>query len=102
MAGRPREAVRTVMVRPLQWAIRGYQLVLSPVLPGSCRFAPSCSAYAIEALGRHGPLKGGWLAIRRIARCHPWGGQGYDPVPDPSAPAHHTHPPLAGRTTTRQ
>jgi uncharacterized protein len=69
-------------VRPLQWAVRGYQLGISPLLPGSCRFEPSCSAYAIEALGRHGPLKGSWLAARRIARCHPWGGHGYDPVPE--------------------
>jgi hypothetical protein len=61
--------------------IRLYQLTLSRILPPSCRFSPSCSHYAIEALARHGPLKGGWLAVRRIGRCHPWGSSGYDPVP---------------------
>jgi putative membrane protein insertion efficiency factor len=61
--------------------IRLWQVTLSRVLPPSCRFAPSCSAYAIEAIERHGPLKGGWLAARRIGRCHPWGASGYDPVP---------------------
>ncbi len=61
--------------------IRLWQVTLSRVLPSSCRFAPSCSAYAIEAIERHGPLKGGWLAARRIGRCHPWGASGYDPVP---------------------
>jgi putative membrane protein insertion efficiency factor len=100
-----RQCVRTALVRPLQWMIRGYQLVLSPVLPAACRYQPTCSAYALEALGRHCPLKGSWLALRRIARCHPWGGHGYDPVPDPAAApdaAPHFHPPLAGRTTARQ
>ena len=61
--------------------VRGYQLLLSPLLGGSCRFAPSCSAYAIEAIEAHGALRGVLLAARRVARCHPWGGSGYDPVP---------------------
>jgi putative membrane protein insertion efficiency factor len=61
--------------------IRVYQLTISRILPPSCRFSPSCSHYAVEALSRHGPLKGGWLALRRIGRCHPWGSSGYDPVP---------------------
>jgi hypothetical protein len=56
-------------------------LVLSPWLPTSCRFTPSCSAYGLEAIRRHGALKGGRLTIGRILRCHPWGGSGYDPVP---------------------
>lgn len=61
--------------------IRFYQLSISPLFPPSCRFTPTCSQYAIEAIRRHGPLKGLWLALRRISRCHPWGGSGYDPVP---------------------
>ena len=65
----------------LQSLVRGYQLLISPILPGSCRFYPTCSSYAMDALGHHGPLKGGWLALRRIARCHPWGGSQFDPVP---------------------
>lgn len=58
-----------------------YRMCISPMLPPSCRFTPTCSQYALEALRRHGPLRGTWLAIRRILRCHPWGGSGYDPVP---------------------
>lgn len=61
--------------------VRVYQVMLSPLLGGSCRYFPSCSVYAIEALERHGALRGGWLAIRRIARCHPFRPGGYDPVP---------------------
>ena len=62
--------------------VRAYQLLVSPVMAPSCRFAPSCSDYAMEALTRFGPVRGGWLAARRIARCHPWGDQGLDPVPE--------------------
>jgi len=62
-------------------AIRGYRLAISPLLGTNCRFTPSCSAYAIEAIERHGAVRGAWLAARRLARCHPWGGAGYDPVP---------------------
>lgn len=61
--------------------IRFYQLFISPVLPPACLFYPTCSAYALEAIMTHGVLRGGWLALRRLARCHPWGGSGYDPVP---------------------
>jgi len=67
--------------RLLRLLVRGYQLFISPMLPPSCRFEPSCSSYALEALTRHGAVRGGWLALRRIVRCHPWGGCGYDPVP---------------------
>ena len=61
--------------------IRSYQLVLSPMLPASCRYVPSCSAYAAEAVERYGAVRGGWMAARRIARCHPFRPGGYDPVP---------------------
>lgn len=60
---------------------KAWQKGPSVILPPSCRFTPSCSAYAITALGRYGALKGGWLTARRLGRCHPWGGSGYDPVP---------------------
>jgi hypothetical protein len=63
--------------------IRAYQYLVAPVVSrGACRFAPSCSEYAREAIERHGVIAGGWLALRRLLRCHPWGGSGYDPVPD--------------------
>jgi putative membrane protein insertion efficiency factor len=61
--------------------VRGYQWVVSPWLPPACRYTPSCSQYAIEALQRHGALRGTWLALRRLARCHPFRPGGYDPVP---------------------
>ncbi len=65
----------------LKLLIRGYQLFVSPILGANCRFAPSCSKYAIEAIDSHGAVRGSWLAVKRIGRCHPWGGAGYDPVP---------------------
>ena len=68
---------RSVVIAP----IRLYRAFVSPLLPPSCRFSPSCSAYAITSLERYGFLKGGWLALRRISRCHPWNPGGYDPVP---------------------
>ena len=61
--------------------ITRYRLFVSPLLGTNCRFQPSCSAYGIEAITRHGALKGGWLTVRRISKCHPWGASGYDPVP---------------------
>jgi len=61
--------------------VRAYRLVLSPWLGNGCRYQPTCSVYTLEALERHGAIKGGMLAVRRISRCHPLGGQGYDPVP---------------------
>jgi putative membrane protein insertion efficiency factor len=74
-------SLRAVPRRLLAGLIRGYQIVHSPLLPASCRFHPSCSQYALEAVTRHGALKGGWLAARRLARCHPFHPGGYDPVP---------------------
>jgi putative membrane protein insertion efficiency factor len=66
----------------LSAAVRGYQLLVSPLLPPACRFLPSCSEYAAEAIARHGAWRGTILASRRLARCHPWGDSGYDPVPE--------------------
>lgn len=65
----------------LTTAIRFYQYTISPLTPPSCRFVPTCSQYGIEAIRKHGALKGSWLTVKRICRCHPWGGSGYDPVP---------------------
>lgn len=61
--------------------IRGYQLLLSPILGASCRYTPTCSQFGIEAIKKYGPFKGGWLTLKRIASCNPWGGHGNDPVP---------------------
>ncbi len=69
------------MTGALRALVRGYQLALSPLLPAACRFHPTCSDYALEALERHGAVRGTWLATRRIARCHPWCPGGHDPVP---------------------
>lgn len=66
----------------LSLPVRAYRLVLSPYVGHGCRYQPTCSVYALDALDRHGAFKGGWLALRRIGRCHPWGGSGYDPVPE--------------------
>jgi putative membrane protein insertion efficiency factor len=73
------------LARPLLATIRLYQLVIAG-RPSPCRFEPSCSTYAMEALQLHGAVRGGLLAFRRLGRCHPWGGQGYDPVPEKKAP----------------
>ncbi|MEJ5963059.1 membrane protein insertion efficiency factor YidD [Pedobacter immunditicola] len=61
--------------------IKTYQLLLSPLLGANCRFTPTCSQYGVEAIKKYGPFKGGWLTIKRIGRCHPWGKHGHDPVP---------------------
>jgi len=70
-----------MIAKALIFVARAWQLGPSRVIPPSCRFQPSCSTYAITALRRYGALRGSWLAARRLARCHPWGGSGYDPVP---------------------
>ena len=76
-----RSVCRRAAALPLIAAVKFYQLCISPFTPPSCRFTPTCSQYAIEALRKYGPFKGGWLTLKRLARCHPWGGSGYDPVP---------------------
>ena len=73
--------VLRILGLPLIALIRVYQWGISPLLGPKCRYTPTCSQYAVEALKKHGLLKGSWLAIRRVARCHPWGGAGFDPVP---------------------
>ena len=75
--------------------IRGYQLLISPLLGPSCRFRPSCSEYAFEAVRRFGTVRGAWLALKRLVRCHPWGGSGFDPVP------RHAHLMAHGQGTRR-
>ena len=72
-----RQALALVGILP----IRLYQWFISPLLPAACRYQPTCSAYAIEAIQHHGLIRGVWLTLKRLLRCHPWGGSGYDPVP---------------------
>lgn len=65
--------------------IRGYQLFISPLFPPTCRHVPTCSSYAMEAVEKHGAIKGSWLSLKRLLRCHPWGSSGWDPVPEPGS-----------------
>jgi uncharacterized protein len=81
MAERSRLDLRTVPGKTLILFIRGYQVSISPLLPASCRYHPTCSVYAIEAVQRYGALRGGWMAMKRIGRCHPFRPGGFDPVP---------------------
>jgi len=74
-------AVKFILSIPLLLLIYIYKYAISPLTPASCRHYPTCSTYSIEALKQHGPLRGGWMAIKRIASCHPWGSGGIDPVP---------------------
>ena len=67
---------------PFVFLIKGYQNFISPLLPSTCRYDPTCSHYAIKALKIHGLFKGGWLSIKRVSSCHPWGGSGFDPIPE--------------------
>ena len=85
-----------ILSKALGLIVRLYQLAISPLLRPSCRFLPSCSDYAIEALERHGALHGGGLALWRLSRCHPWGGSGYDPVPPAGSAAKSAGSPHAG------
>ncbi len=81
----------TVAAWPLVALVRVYQRVISPLRPPTCRFYPSCSAYAITALQRFGPIKGSWLAVHRLFRCHPWNPGGVDHVPERAGSEHITH-----------
>jgi putative membrane protein insertion efficiency factor len=85
-------SVRAMVAAPLIWLIRGYQQVWSPMRPPTCRFYPSCSAYALTALERFGLVRGSWLAARRLLRCHPWNPGGVDHVPDRSTEHMSGHP----------
>ncbi len=85
-------SVRRLLAQPLIWLIRGYQLLISPLTPPTCRYYPSCSAYAVTALERFGPLKGGYLAAWRLLRCNPWSPGGVDHVPPERQHAHHQAP----------
>ena len=71
----------SIFARVAVLMIRGYQVTLSPLLPSACRYQPSCSAYTLEAVERYGAMRGGWMGMRRILRCHPFARGGYDPVP---------------------
>lgn len=84
-----------MFARVLIGVVRFYQRAVSPFTPAACRFTPTCSEYARQALERHGALRGGGLALRRLVRCHPWGGHGYDPVPEerPASPGPDLAPP---------
>ena len=75
------DVLKKILIAPFIFLIRVYQVALSPLIQPTCRYEPTCSHYAAEALQTHGLFKGGWLGIKRIASCHPWGGDGYDPVP---------------------
>lgn len=86
----------TAMLRAL---VRGYQLLVSPILGHNCRYLPSCSSYAMEALERFGAARGSWLAAKRVCRCHPWGGHGLDPVPQLETEPRHATPETAGATS---
>jgi putative membrane protein insertion efficiency factor len=75
------KAISRLLSWPFILIIKFYKLFISPWMAPACRYTPTCSVYSIEALKKHGVFKGGWLAIKRITSCHPWGGHGYDPVP---------------------
>lgn len=77
-----KQALRRIAIFPLVVLVKFYQYCISPYTPASCRYTPTCSAYALEALRKHGLLRGTWLTMRRLSKCHPWGGHGYDPVPE--------------------
>lgn len=73
--------INRLLAYPLIGLVHVYRIFISPFFPSACRYTPTCSGYALEALQKYGPVKGTWLAAKRFSRCHPWGGSGYDPVP---------------------
>ncbi|MHA6346866.1 membrane protein insertion efficiency factor YidD [Roseivivax sp. CAU 1761] len=91
----------TPAARALAWPVRAYRLLASPWVGHHCRYHPTCSAYALEALERHGAGRGGWLALRRILRCHPWGAAGLDPVPSSDGPDAASEPAARGAADGR-
>jgi putative membrane protein insertion efficiency factor len=74
-------SLKKILIFPFLFVVRFYQIVISPLTPATCRFTPTCSHYTAEALQKHGLFKGGYLGVKRILSCHPWGRSGYDPVP---------------------
>jgi putative membrane protein insertion efficiency factor len=74
--------IRKILIFPFVVLVRFYQVAISPYTPNSCRYTPTCSHYTVEALQKHGLFRGGWLSLKRIVSCNPWGGSGYDPVPE--------------------
>ncbi|MCC6252523.1 MAG: membrane protein insertion efficiency factor YidD [Bacteroidia bacterium] len=72
--------LRKIIIAPFVFLVKIYQLAISPLLPNSCRYYPTCSQYTIEALNKYGLIRGGWMGVKRILRCNPWGGHGHDPV----------------------
>ncbi len=75
------DGISRILGKPIIWLSHAWRYGPSLILPPSCRFSPSCSAYMIEAVTKYGPFKGGWMGVKRLLRCHPWGGCGHDPVP---------------------
>ncbi|WP_395075637.1 membrane protein insertion efficiency factor YidD [Flavobacterium sp.] len=73
--------LKKILIFPFLFLVRFYQIIISPILPATCRYSPTCSQYMVEALKKHGLFYGGFLGIKRILSCHPWGKSGYDPVP---------------------
>jgi putative membrane protein insertion efficiency factor len=76
-----RNMLKQIIRFPFIFLVKVYQYTISPLLPNACRYVPTCSQYTIQAIEKYGPLRGIWLGAKRIARCHPWGGHGHDPVP---------------------
>ncbi|MGE5540398.1 MAG: membrane protein insertion efficiency factor YidD [Gemmatimonas sp.] len=85
------EPLRTLAAAPLKALVWAWRLVGAPIAGPVCRYEPSCSSYALQAIDRFGPIRGGWLTLKRLGRCHPWGGSGYDPVPDDGCRDTHSH-----------